>query len=104
MAFLKHLSVWVELGSVRRPNPYSTWACIDEDLTLIYNKNLTETNMQLCLQDFENGFCTVDLFPPNILREDIWDPFEMMTLKAKGLSHVFPDRNSWNVQIFAQRS
>jgi hypothetical protein len=77
-----------------RPNLYWIWDCIQKDPTLILSDNVAEINVRLWLPDLEKHFCAINSFPPKLLRGHVWDPFEITTLKTKGLSHVLPDHNS----------
>jgi hypothetical protein len=94
MGFSEFESSWDRFSS---PNPYWTWAYIQEDPTFIFYNKIAETNVWLCFQDLEKRFCAVGSFPPKLLREHVWDSFEMTTLKTKRFGHVLPDCDSWNV-------
>jgi hypothetical protein len=85
-------------------NPCCTWADIHEKPILIPHNKIAETNVRLCFQNLEKCFCIVDWFRPKRFCENVEDPFEMTTWKTMELGHVFPDHDSWNLQVLTQLS
>jgi hypothetical protein len=80
--FLRQLSVWDRFVC---PNLHWTWACLQTDLIFISSGTVAEINVRLCLQDLEKRFCAVDSFPPKLLGEHVWDPFEDQDSRPRDL-------------------
>jgi hypothetical protein len=89
-------------GRFFRTSPYWTWDYVQEDPTLISSDNVTEINVRWCLQDLDKRFSGIDSNLPMLLREHVWDPFQIIILKTNGFGHMPPDHDSWNVQVFTQ--